>query len=293
MDEAPLLPSQVVSRRVREHRDVHRLTQAELVARLDERCGWRVDRSVIARIEAGDRIVSVDELFFLAMALDTSPTLLLTPADEAELMAPVGRRAMTSNRVRAWILDGVRLWEQDKDAALRSSEAAWARSAMHEKAMEQLADRLSAIHGVESAFDIEPAAKLPPKAEAEAQLLALRFVLAGQRESWELAVGLWPHTDIDAAMERLAEDPPAAMAAAKKLWRRRAVDEVTHRNEALAGQVADSYDSSRARADTMVGNLRDVVLELDRASRRKPARPKKPALPTEERARRPRDAGRA
>lgn len=259
-------PSAVVARRIREHRELHGLTQAALAHRLDDHFGWCVDRSVIARMEAGTRIVNVDELFMLAGALDTTPVLLLTPCDEMASMSPTPWRSMTSNRVRAWISDAVRLWEQDQDAYVKSSAAAWRRSAEHEAELDQLGSRLAAIHQVESLEQIDRDVELTASSAADAEMLALRFTVAGQRHSWELTIGEWTGRDIDASLELLSQRPVTVAEASVDLWGHRAVDEIAVRNERLLRGPVDTAEDSRRRAGAMLESLRAVVAQLLAAS---------------------------
>lgn len=255
-------PSAVVARRVREHRALHGYTQATLVERLEKNFGWRVDRSVIARVESGERVVSVDELFMLAAVLDTSPSLLLTPADESELMSPTPWRPMTSNRVRGWIADEVRLWEQDSAACVLSSEVAWQQSAKHQEELDRLAALLMALHGVEDITLIDPSAPLSESAQADADILGLRLVLADYRRGWESNVGPWLVTELDGQIESLAKSSLAAAAASVRLWGHRATDEIERRTAPIAERPVESASDVRERAESMIEVLRAIVQDL-------------------------------
>lgn len=73
-------PKNLVGERVRQARLAHQppLHQADLAAALAEALGRpKFDRATVARVEAGDRIVSDVELVALAKALDVNVSWLL------------------------------------------------------------------------------------------------------------------------------------------------------------------------------------------------------------------------
>ncbi len=79
---SPKRPQGVVRARVAENlkrvRKQRGLSTYELAAKL-EKIGWPILQSGVARIEAGERRVDVDDLMALAVCLDCSPNLLLMP----------------------------------------------------------------------------------------------------------------------------------------------------------------------------------------------------------------------
>jgi transcriptional regulator with XRE-family HTH domain len=81
LDGLETKPSDVLARRLAELREKHGWSQRELSVRLAERFGVRVDPATIARIETGDRDVSLNEAFLLAAALDVPPPLLFLPVN--------------------------------------------------------------------------------------------------------------------------------------------------------------------------------------------------------------------
>jgi transcriptional regulator with XRE-family HTH domain len=83
-DAAPLSPTQVVAKRVREVRQKRGLTAAQLAEQMT-RVGVPWKRGVVAKLESGLRAaVSVEELLALAYVLDVAPVHLLVPFDDDE-----------------------------------------------------------------------------------------------------------------------------------------------------------------------------------------------------------------
>lgn len=255
-------PSAVVARRVREHREALGLTQADLATRLAEEFRWSVDRTVIARIESRKRAVTVDDLLVLAAALDTSPSLLLTPQDESDLMWPTPWRAMTANRTRAWIAGDVRLWEQDVDHFESHMRDAWRRSKDSEAELDRIAGLLAAVHGVESVEDIDPEADLPEKQRADSEVLRLRFEVAYRRFNWESYVGEWPWTTVGDELAALEKNAAAAAAAARKLWGSDALTEIHRRLEEHADESVTTAEEAEASLHRIVTTCLAVIAEL-------------------------------
>jgi transcriptional regulator with XRE-family HTH domain len=67
----------VVGRQVKEARRIANVSQGELVRRLREQ-GVRLNQTAVARLEAGQRRISVDELFAIAAVLGVAPLYLLS-----------------------------------------------------------------------------------------------------------------------------------------------------------------------------------------------------------------------
>lgn len=67
----------VVGFQVRQLRTKQKLSQPELAARC-QRLGWDIGRDIIARIEAGVRLVTDSELVFLARALRVPISVLFS-----------------------------------------------------------------------------------------------------------------------------------------------------------------------------------------------------------------------
>jgi transcriptional regulator with XRE-family HTH domain len=66
----------IVGRQVRKIRANQGLSQPQLAAKC-QRIGWDIGRDIIARIEAGVRLVTDSELLFLARALNIEVASLL------------------------------------------------------------------------------------------------------------------------------------------------------------------------------------------------------------------------
>jgi transcriptional regulator with XRE-family HTH domain len=276
---APLSPSKVVAARVREHRELHGLTQAQLAERLRGELGWSLDRSMVARIETSDRQVNVDELFLLAAALHTTPALLLTPADESELMQPTPWRPVTSNRVRAWIADSVRLWEQNPEAYERSTTAAWRRTHEDHEKIDRLFARISSIHGVESIEQIDHDAVLAPKAKAQADLVDLRIELAMRRHDWVTQVGEWEFGEVDGDIDALEADPVAVAEIATEFWDHSPFEEALHRRWADPPTDITTAEQAAQRLRTIVEGILAVVGELTAEVARRTAPAPAPSSP--------------
>lgn len=272
-DAADRSPSAVVAARVREHREALGQTQAMLAVRLRDQFGWNVDRTIVARIEARKRAVGVDDLFLLAAALDTSPSLLLTPSDESELMWPTPWRAVTANRTRAWIAGEVRMWEQDHERFADHVSMAWQRTTASEAELDRLAGILAAVHGVESVEDIDPDVTLAEKPQADSEVLRLRFEVAYRRHNWESHVGEWPWTNIGADLATLEANSVEAAAAARRLWGTDALTEIHRRRSEHAEDAVTSAEEAAASLRTIVTSALDVVAELASAVRKPPAVP--------------------
>jgi transcriptional regulator with XRE-family HTH domain len=86
MAEAPTA-EELLARSIRFHRDRLRLTAKQLSERISE-LGGSISRQAISKIELADRDVRIDELLYLARALNTSPLQLLFPPGQPEERIP-------------------------------------------------------------------------------------------------------------------------------------------------------------------------------------------------------------
>lgn len=258
----PMTPGKVVGRRVREHRDLQGLTQSQLADRLRRDLDWSIERSMLARIESGDRQVSVDELFKLAAALETTPVLLMTPADEGELMQPLPWRAVTSSRVRAWISDEVPMWEQDRPAYQRSHAAGWVRSSAHQERVTKIFDQIAVLYGVESLEEVAPEAELEGLAKAAEDVLVFELEVAFKRQEWISHVGEWIWPDPDPVLALLERNPRFTFEAAQQLYRRSPVEEAESRilDSKLEAVVtaADAAAQVRIRVEQVLAVLDEL-----------------------------------
>jgi transcriptional regulator with XRE-family HTH domain len=248
--------------RVREHRELRSLTQAQLADRLRDEFQWGVDRSMLARIESGERQVNIDELFKLAAVLDTTPVLLMTPADESALMAPTPWRSMTSSRARAWITDQVRMWEQDADRYKVATDLAWRRSLDFQAEVTRLLSKIAALHGEERIEDVQLDVELPPKAAAAVAVLEMQLELATQHHNWITHVGPWEWPDPSDRLALLESHPLFTQQAAFELYGRDASAEIQARHDDAKPPTITTGDGAADRVRGLVEHGLDVVEEL-------------------------------
>jgi transcriptional regulator with XRE-family HTH domain len=78
------------------------MTQQGLADRLAQ-LGARIDRSAVARIESGDRELSLEEAFQVAWALHVAPVHLFVPIDSEEPIDIGPKMQASPDEVRAWI----------------------------------------------------------------------------------------------------------------------------------------------------------------------------------------------
>ncbi len=95
------LASSVLARRVKEVRG--RRSQ-EWLAQTVTALGHPMHQTAIAKIEAGDRKVTVDEMLLLAVALEIPPSLLLLPVESDDDMAVTPTMNVYPWRVWEWLL---------------------------------------------------------------------------------------------------------------------------------------------------------------------------------------------
>lgn len=117
--------SQVFGERVRAARIRKGWTsQQQLADRLNV-LGHAVDRSTIARLEAGKRGVSLDEACAIAAALEVSPLSLMLPLDPGEPIAVAPKLSASSQAVREWIRGDEPLPGQDRQFFEQESPEFW------------------------------------------------------------------------------------------------------------------------------------------------------------------------
>ena len=83
------------------------MTQAAVAAKVMERRAEgdpKMTRGTVAKIETGERAVSIDELFELAVALSVPPTLLLVPLGIEDEMAVTATITTSPGAVLDWML---------------------------------------------------------------------------------------------------------------------------------------------------------------------------------------------
>ncbi len=106
-------PDQTTRERVRELRKRHGWTQQDLADVLN-RIGAQTDRVAVAKVELGQRGLSLYEALQYALALDVAPVHLIVPVDNDErLMLGANFVDCTPTELRAWIRGQRPLLPQD------------------------------------------------------------------------------------------------------------------------------------------------------------------------------------
>jgi transcriptional regulator with XRE-family HTH domain len=95
-------PSQIAAGRIRDLRRKRPWTQQQLSDRLME-LGLPMDRAAIAKVEAGQRGLPLDEAFAFALALDVAPVNLFLPLDLDEAVTVAPKVTATSREARHWV----------------------------------------------------------------------------------------------------------------------------------------------------------------------------------------------
>lgn len=96
------LPSEVLAARVVQVR-TRRGMSARALADTISRMGGTLGRAAIAKIEVGDRGVSLDEALLLAAALEVAPVHLFMPLDDEVKVRVVPAAAVSATHGRAWV----------------------------------------------------------------------------------------------------------------------------------------------------------------------------------------------
>lgn len=120
--------SAVAAERIRKARDVKGLTQGALADAVTQ-LGHPMHQSAIAKIEAGQRKITLDDLLVLAVALDVPPPLLFLPIDTDEDLALTPTKKAYSWRVWEWLhgeeplpWSSTRAWSEGATPALLYAE---------------------------------------------------------------------------------------------------------------------------------------------------------------------------
>jgi 8-oxo-dGTP diphosphatase len=113
-DDRQPTPEQVFAGRLREAREAHQMTQAELSRQLDAKHGVKIDPTSIARMENGKRMIRFNEAVAIADILDMRVTDLIQP-ENVTTMDPEELRAEVT-RVQAELDDlNTKLAEAEKE----------------------------------------------------------------------------------------------------------------------------------------------------------------------------------
>ena len=94
-------PSQVLSKRLAEMRGARGMHQQDLADEMNN-LGWSWVRSTVAKIEAGTRQVSVDELLSIAYVLGVTPVALITTQIPTQMRLMPSVPPVSSERVWQW-----------------------------------------------------------------------------------------------------------------------------------------------------------------------------------------------
>jgi hypothetical protein len=78
------------------------MSQQGLADRLNH-LGARIDRTAVAKVEAGKRELAVAEAFMFALALDVAPVHLFVPADSEDEIQLAPNLWARPHEVRAWM----------------------------------------------------------------------------------------------------------------------------------------------------------------------------------------------
>ncbi len=95
-------PHDVAIERIRQLRKRHGFTQQDLADRLNL-LGAHTDRAAVAKVELGQRGLSLNELFQYALALDVAPVHLVTAPDSEDPIALGPNMECTPGEMRAWV----------------------------------------------------------------------------------------------------------------------------------------------------------------------------------------------
>lgn len=95
-------PSDVFARRLVRVRNRKGWSQRELSDVLASRYGVRIDPASIARLEKGERDVSLNEAFMLAAVLDVAPLHMMVPTADQDPVDVAPWLSAPAEHVRAW-----------------------------------------------------------------------------------------------------------------------------------------------------------------------------------------------
>jgi transcriptional regulator with XRE-family HTH domain len=110
-------PQEAARERIRELRQAHAWSQQDLADVLNDR-GLPVDRATVARVELGERGLSLDETFLYALALGVAPVHLIVPTgtkdgDSDEPLRIGTHEDISPAELRAWIRGERHFFVQD------------------------------------------------------------------------------------------------------------------------------------------------------------------------------------
>jgi transcriptional regulator with XRE-family HTH domain len=103
-EERQMRPSDVFGARLRETRKSRGLSQ-EALAQAMTSAGRPINKVAITRIERGERGLSLDEAFALALILRVAPAHMFSP-DEGEVVWLTGNQGVDGSGLRNWLMFG-------------------------------------------------------------------------------------------------------------------------------------------------------------------------------------------
>lgn len=116
LEETERKPGDVFGEQVRRHRDRRGWTQRDLCQMIEKRVGATIDPATLARLEKGQRRVSLDEACILAVVLDTPLMVLMWPIDESEPVSVAPGVEVAPWRALEWAMANHPLPEVDDEA---------------------------------------------------------------------------------------------------------------------------------------------------------------------------------
>jgi transcriptional regulator with XRE-family HTH domain len=191
-----LTPTQLVSENLRKLRQAARLSQSEMLKRLDE-LGAPMDQAALSRKESGKRPITLDELFRFAAVLDVNPAVLLVPQEPRGEVALTPSAFEASTRIRSWIRArgrlerfsglesaGYRLRDQELEDEARSLAQESIEATV---ASETQAERLKGAEAILEKLEAQPF--LNVDRVGDAQLEAARAAVRAEERNLVAAMG--------------------------------------------------------------------------------------------------------
>lgn len=118
-------PQTVLAQRLRRLRERRGWSQEQLASRLADR-GLVWQRTTVAKVEAGSRQVTVDELVAVAFVIGVSPAALVVPPEMLETLAVTPSNELDAGMVWHWIAGQQVLGGYPADAEGSGTIANWA-----------------------------------------------------------------------------------------------------------------------------------------------------------------------
>jgi transcriptional regulator with XRE-family HTH domain len=95
-------PHDVAIERIRQLRKRHGYTQQQLADQLNL-LGAQTDRAAVAKVELGQRGLSVNEAFLFAAVLNVAPVHLFAPTDDDDPISLGPNMTVTPHEMRRWV----------------------------------------------------------------------------------------------------------------------------------------------------------------------------------------------